>query len=186
MTNFHAENNFTFATNLILPSHKSCMVHLKISNQLLFFYGCQCDNVWCLSFLFLEVVNANIFPVWRCPSQGLSKLSLSLEISFVWHRVRKPLNLMVLSHMLMYWGFFSLQGSCSGPCTGWTCSGNESGWCIGEGCSLEYPTSLPAEVGTCVVDEAGDCRRQEPFWCSVQLHAALACGTPFLAVLQTS
>lgn len=48
------------------------------------------------------------------------------------------------------------------------------------------PASLPAEVRTCVVDEAGDCRRQEPFWCSVQLHAALASGTPFLAVLQTS
>lgn len=48
------------------------------------------------------------------------------------------------------------------------------------------PASLPAEVGTCVVDEAGDCRRQEPFWCSVQLHAALASGAPFLAVLQTS
>lgn len=24
-------------------------------------------------------------------------------------------------------GFFSLQDSCSVPCTGWTCSGNESG-----------------------------------------------------------
>lgn len=45
MANFHAENNFAFATNLILLSHKSCMVHLKISNQLLFFlYApvCQC------------------------------------------------------------------------------------------------------------------------------------------------
>lgn len=37
MANFHAENDFTFATSLILLSHKSCMVHLEISNQLLVF-----------------------------------------------------------------------------------------------------------------------------------------------------
>ncbi|KAJ7399637.1 hypothetical protein BTVI_112893 [Pitangus sulphuratus] len=48
------------------------------------------------------------------------------------------------------------------------------------------PASLPAEVGTHVVGEAGDCRRQEPFWWSAQLHAALESGTLFLAVLQTS
>lgn len=39
------------------------------------------------------------------------------------------------------------------------------------------PASLPAEVRTCVAGEAGDHRRQKPFWCSLQLHAALANGT---------
>lgn len=48
------------------------------------------------------------------------------------------------------------------------------------------PASLPAEVGTRVAGEAGDCRRQKLLWCSAQLHAALANRTFLLAVLQTS